>query len=57
MVTIVNKTMESRLRWFGYVLRREMTEAVKSIKGMHIEENQKRCGRFDTDRYQVGRDK
>lgn len=33
---IIEKMKENRLRWHGYVLRREETGAVKLVMGMYI---------------------
>ena len=36
VASIVDKMRENRLRWFGHVLRREETEAVRLVREMHV---------------------
>lgn len=52
VASIVDTTRENILRWFGHVLRREETEAVRLVKEMYIdgkrgEEDRKRGGGCD----------
>jgi len=37
VVSIIDKMRENRLRWFGYVMRREDSEAVRIVMGLSIE--------------------
>jgi hypothetical protein len=42
VVLIVNKIRENRLRWFGHVMRREETKAVKVVMKMNVEGKRER---------------
>jgi hypothetical protein len=36
VTSIVNRMRENRLRWFGYVMRREETKAVTVVMKMNV---------------------
>lgn len=37
VISIVDKVRENRLRWFGHVMRRENSKAVRMVMEMNVE--------------------
>jgi hypothetical protein len=46
-VSIEDKRRENRLRWFGYVMRREKTKAVRVVIKTNVEGKKQDQKRFD----------
>jgi len=41
VASIVNKMRENRLRWFGHVMRRKNSEAVRTVMEINVKERRK----------------